>query len=563
MWYIQKKGRTEGPIPEETLINAIRKGEMGPYDLVFREGEARWQSLSDFSIFAENFKQQTPAPSSADSNSEQWVVLVRNKNKKDRRQKGPYTTAQMRDLIRSGDLKMSDYVWKEGMKEWYRLHSLDIFHQDNAPVDLPNTVITPIVNSTGAELLKNVTLQPRPQVKPPESPPPETTGTDLTKQEAFETAKTKDITKTLTAPVKKSSKHRSRKRPSAVRDGNLDITAVTQVRRISPLQVFLELSWPKRVFYSCLFVIGSLTALMSVLYFTSYRDAKLLSERKIERVAPPPTLSAAKGSARPEKSAKDNTAKETATNATPTPLPPEPDTPPKFMKARVAQGQSDDATIEVATNASRHYGTTLEIAGEAGRVIGVRSYFRQVKLRGVDGRKIAVESLNLRPGYYSIDVTLGEYSDHVSVAWKVNTKTFKTDFTEHRKKISYYAGEERYNLIKTSEFLEQQAKEMVAQVLDPARQAKPFGPYYSAWKKKLDHPPSGYLMSVNSKNRGNYVFSEAWLRLRELRDDLKVAAKALSSAENKAAPEATFDLRQIGTDLQRQKEAALQASLWR
>ncbi|MDA8968573.1 GYF domain-containing protein [Akkermansiaceae bacterium] len=59
-WYYGQGGQQEGPIDEATMRSRIASGQVGPADLVWREGMAEWLPLAQVTELA-------PAPASAET----------------------------------------------------------------------------------------------------------------------------------------------------------------------------------------------------------------------------------------------------------------------------------------------------------------------------------------------------------------------------------------------------------------------------------------------------------------------------------------------------------------
>lgn len=536
MWYIQRKGRAEGPLPEANIVHAIQKGELGPYDLVFRDGDSRWQPLSEIPQFHSYFEKKTKSQKNLD---DLWVALVKVPGQKTRRQKGPFTTEQLKKLLKNGEVQLTDYVWKDGMKEWYRIHSLEIFHRAGDPRTFPGeatlTATVPIVPSRGDELFKNVKIQEHPTPPPPDPVPLEATLVDF---EAKKEAK------------KKPTSRRAVRKVENVKEE----TAVTQVRRLSWLDRMREFPWPRRSIGRFLMAGGVALVILLVLYGVTYYDWRNLMAQKPPAKPEPSKVARPVPTPRPDVVA-EPTKPQVASNAAPTPSPtPEPVVAPTYLRLKVAQG-----FIDMQTNASKHFTVQLWITGEAGRVIGHRSYFKEVKVMGLAERKIAIESLNLPAGYYQVEAKVGDFQSQTAFSWKVADKGFNQNYAEHRKNIVHFATRERYYLFKTAEYLEGKAIEFG----EKARQAKDLRGYYKEWSRSLAKVPGSYLRSITRRNRGDYVYASDWFKLRDLQKSLGDAAKAYLEAKDKNAPEATFALRQVSGELNRQKEAALRASLWR
>jgi hypothetical protein len=525
LWYIQKNGRAEGPLPEATIAHAIRKGELGPYDLVFRDGESRWQVLSEIPEFKSYFQKKAKA---LKSEEEMWVVLVKNENKKERLQKGPFSTEHLQAMLKKGEVQLTDYVWKDGMKEWYRIHSLEVFHRGSlvAPDESTLTATVPSIPGHSEELLKSVQVMERPTLPPPDPVPLEATVVDFKKP--------------APNPTRTVSSKKRRKRED---------TAVTQVRRLTLLDRIRELPWPRKFVARFSLAGGVAILVLSVLYFLTFHDWQSLMAKK-------PTVKTPKAAVAVQPAAPPVLAQPTKTEtvAPMAPAKPEPAVAPAHLKMRIAQG-----FVDLQTNASKHFSIQLRFIGEPGRVIGSKSYYRELRVKGIEERKVSLEKLGLPPGYYIIEAQVGDFEDRGKLTWQ--EKAFKQGYSEHRKSIAHFATLERYWFFKAAEFLEGRALELGEKVRNPPPQG--ISGYYRDWSRSLKKTPGNYIKIVSTRNRNDFVYAAEWLKLKELQKGLSEAGKTIIVAKDKNAPEATFNLRQIAGELGRQKEAALQASLWR
>jgi hypothetical protein len=125
MFYYLSKGKSQGPINETQLKQMISEKKFGPFDLVFINGTEKWQTVKSVPQFANSFK----AVSESLNTEKVWVVLkhVRLPEGIKTKQDGPFNIDEVKTKLRKGDLSFDDYIWTDGMADWYRLGHLEDF----------------------------------------------------------------------------------------------------------------------------------------------------------------------------------------------------------------------------------------------------------------------------------------------------------------------------------------------------------------------------------------------------------------------------------------------------
>lgn len=137
-WYVNQKGKALGPFSLNDLKSLAAGGRLKGHDLVFKDGSPQWRKAYDWpelagECFGEENRSsfdrllQTPEDERAIEN--QWVLLVREDMEREVRfrQRGPYSTEEVRRLIREEKVKPSDHAWKKGDTGWRPLYELSDF----------------------------------------------------------------------------------------------------------------------------------------------------------------------------------------------------------------------------------------------------------------------------------------------------------------------------------------------------------------------------------------------------------------------------------------------------
>jgi hypothetical protein len=556
LWYLQKKGKTEGPIPDATLVRAIEKGDIGPLDLLFKEGEDRWRAAAEYREFQDLFQ---AAPAVSHSHEDEWIILSKVRETKSFKQKGPFKTSEVKRKLKTGEVLWSDYAWREGMKEWYRVTALEIFHGE-APPQTSDVITHQASPVSQKAALDNVELLRRPQIPVAEDRPAEADGPDLTQK-----VKNKEDQE-----PKKAAKKEKSKRPQFDDEVTQTKTHVLS-RRLSVWDRFQAMSPSQKWWISTSLMVLIISSSVTALFWSSYQDHLSLTlkknkpstieslaedqkSKKSETLEPVQEQPVAKVEALPEEAA-----------ASPAP-PVENRIAPTQIKAVVKGNKSEAPTLEIQTNASSHFSLTLKISGRLASVIGARSFYRQIRLKTLEDRTVDLKKYGLRPGLYDVQVQFdGEFEkvrSQASLELATSGKDFKNQLNLHRKSLTHWATNERVQLIR----LVNRCDDQLAEYLKGQRNLKDqaLRDYYRTWQKRFDGITSQTLKAINSRNRNNYVYADIWLELKNLK--LKVTEQASGSVRSKDPAQAAQNLQALRStkeDLSRLKERISTVSLWK
>lgn len=542
MWYFQKKGRTEGPIPEATLHLAIQKGDIGALDLLFQEGDSRWRSAYEYDGLQKYFGQRA-----GQANEDHWIILSRIKGSKENKQRGPYRTSEVKAKLLGGELKYTDYAWKEGMKEWYRITALEIFHGESRPT-AKEDLISRTPELPNEDLLHKVETLARSPIPQPEVRPSEARGPDLTKIKATIKSEPGAATSTVKTKPKTSDKKKS---------------APVTGRSLSLFDRFQEMSPSKKWFVGVACLIVALLTALGSLFFFSYRDHRQLLNRTGQKLRPPTAIEtpALEAVAAPEIMFPP-----VAIETPPPPqVPAQPEAPkvnPSYLKLKVAGDTTESPMLDVQTDASFHYPIILTVTGEVGEVVGARSYHRVAKVADSEKRKYELRNLGLRPGRYRLQVKVGEFESGANVAVATTTKTYRGDLASYRKSVSYFATNERIQLIKLSERLDKHSQDFISQFRISAQDTDATVKWSRAWQKKLDTISSQTLKTIGPRTRNQYVYGEYWAELKELRAEIRKSSMKTVQAKSIGTPE-WQEFTRVAQSIRGFREKMLAASLWK
>ncbi len=128
-WYLSQQGQATGPFDQQTIIEKIKKKEVGHLDLVFKVGNTDWVPLSKVAEFSEAFGLKEELQK--DKNQPEWVLLKKVKLDKtsEFKQIGPFTLFQVIELLDQGEVRFSDFAWKKGFPTWLKISEIEEFEK--------------------------------------------------------------------------------------------------------------------------------------------------------------------------------------------------------------------------------------------------------------------------------------------------------------------------------------------------------------------------------------------------------------------------------------------------
>ncbi|MCB9026811.1 MAG: DUF4339 domain-containing protein [Bdellovibrionaceae bacterium] len=161
-WYYAHKGKTVGPFAQNEILQMVVAGQIGVMDLVFKVGGQEWKPLIEWSEFEE-----LKARQSKNSHEEQWIVFM--DRPEERKQIGPFSTLQVQEMLKDNSIQFEDYIWKEGMSEWYPIKTI---HEFKAKKDTSISFNVPETNEdvsvyeeSAADLLRSIKVKDPKQIK--------------------------------------------------------------------------------------------------------------------------------------------------------------------------------------------------------------------------------------------------------------------------------------------------------------------------------------------------------------------------------------------------------------
>lgn len=98
MWWYSQNGQTSGPFPEEQLKDRLRSGELDGEQFACSEGSSDW-------LHARQVLR-------VDGDAESWWYSRCGQSH------GPFTEAQLGDMLLAATLQPQDVVWNERLANW-------------------------------------------------------------------------------------------------------------------------------------------------------------------------------------------------------------------------------------------------------------------------------------------------------------------------------------------------------------------------------------------------------------------------------------------------------------
>lgn len=622
-WYFVEQGKPRGPLGESEIVLAAKEGHLGPLDLIFRDGSERWIPARELEFLRDIFRETIEGPDVLP----QWIVL----KKKPRDagagylQSGPYSTEEIRDKIKVGDIDFVDYVWKEGREKWSKISQTRDFNPEYEEVRtkekkvFSGVQVRPESADLQAEdLLKNVLKAKKPKSGKNESFDPEATQldipletqTDAQKHEVLDDSATltefrelSQISGVTGTPTSQEREEflKERQAKAAVRipapviknetpvyvkkEGRSEEvrTAVLGLVPSLPVRVFLTfmaltfLGTGFWLVYSSIPKRAELEALKKQKE-ADQREAQRRDEERIRQRSEQEksgtkednnikseTVEGMNGA---EKVTKEDTSK-TPIVVTP-PSPPKPKEYPKqnpsYLKIQTADWKDKaQARLVYVTDGSHHFPISVTVYGRPGEILLRASYLRKWELKAKPGeeRTLSLSGLGLGDGSYRISAKIENVTATTTVFIGSKDSQFQIALQAQRKKLSWRHQREKKRLFQVTEKMLALSKDVDLQARNLVFQRKwEWNVYYKSWLTKM-RATFVSEMDINGTSTHKYVHAQEWLDLRQDYDELrKLTAKVHKEINSQGAPELAA-LREFVAELSKFSRRVKDLTLWR
>lgn len=130
-FYVTHKGQQMGPYSPDQITDLLNESKLNWTDYLFDETTHDWIHIMEHSLFTSSFNQSfanpvhPPVPKADlnvdDLKKRQWFVLKDNANY------GPFSKAELVQMLQGKTLFEFDFIWKESMESWKRLSEIEEF----------------------------------------------------------------------------------------------------------------------------------------------------------------------------------------------------------------------------------------------------------------------------------------------------------------------------------------------------------------------------------------------------------------------------------------------------
>jgi hypothetical protein len=620
-WYFVDEGKPRGPLGENEIVLAAKEGHLGPLDLIFRDGSERWIPARELEFLRDVFRETIEGPDVVP----QWIVL-RKKPRDDGAgylQSGPFSTQEIRDKIKVGDIDFVDYVWKEGREKWSKISQTREFNpqydeartkEKSAPSGIK---VRPESAEVQAEdLLKNVLKAKKPKKGKKERFDPEATQLDIPLEaqnsEVLDDSVTltefHELSQTSSLPGASKSqereeflKERQAKAAVAVRipapvikneapvfvkkEARSDEVKTAVLGLIPSLSARVFLTFMALTFlgtgfwlvYSSIPKRAELEAIKKQRELdqreSQRREKEQLGQRSDQENPGTEESVNAQGGADGGLGTADKSKREEIPKtsiAAPPPSPPKPKEFPKqnpsYLKIQTADWkEKGQARLVYSTDGSHHFPLSVTVYGRAGEILARPSYLRKWELKAKPGeeRILSIGSLGLGDGSYRISAKIDNITATTTVFIGSKDSQFQIALQAQRKKISWRHQRERKRLYQATEKLLALSKDVELQARSLVFHRKgEWNVYYKNWSAKLR---AAFVseMDINGTSAHKYVHSQEWIDLRNNFNELRTTtAKVHKEINSKGASELAA-LQELVVEMSKSSRRVKDLTLWR
>jgi hypothetical protein len=622
-WYFVDEGKPRGPLGENEIVLAAKEGQLGPLDLIFRDGSERWIPARELEFLQDIFRETIEGPDVVP----QWIVL----RKKPRDtgagylQSGPYSTDEIRDKIKVGDLDFVDYVWKEGREKWSKISQTREFNPEYEEVRtkekkaFSGVQVRPDSADVQAEdLLKNVLKAKKPKRNEKESFDPEATQLDIPLEAQIEAQKSEvlddsatltefhQLSQTSSLPGTSTSQEREeflkeRQAKAAVRipapvtkneapvfvkkEGRSDEVKTAVLGLIPSLSVRVFLTFMALTFLGTGFwlVYSSIPrrAELEALKKQKETDQRESQRREKEQIGQRSEQEKSgteesnnnksgtdEGLGTAEKVKKEDISK-TSIVATPTSPPKPKEYPrknPSYLRIQTADWKDKaQARLVYVTDGSHHFPLSVTVYGRPGEILSRASYLRKWELKAKPGeeRSLSFGSLGLGDGSYRISAKIENVTATTTVFLGSKDSQFQIALQAQRKKFSWRHQREKKRLFQVTEKILALSKDVELQARSLVfHRKREWNVYYKSWSAKVR---AAFIseMDINGTSAHKYVHAQEWLDLRHDFDELRtITAKVHREINSQGAPELAA-LQELVAELSKLSRRVKDLTLWR
>ncbi len=601
-WYYACEGESVGPFDFESFKNAIVEKKLGPMDLVFKLGDADWRPLKDWQEFSE-----MEVVTKTQNEVSNWTVFVERAGKQ--KKMGPLATSLVLELLNKGEFIPTDYIWKEGMSDWYQINTIKEFQQDiekNAPEETWSEY-------SAAELLKNVKVKDSKQMQ-------ELTATissvlTVTNKEVS-SSKAEDIVwqkeellrkrrelddkmkklfgdaafaedsgtvvnRTAGAqksidqiaeqlPISKLLREKGFVEPEAEVPADVNSLSIDE-EPVSSGKIYEILNEPQfkeseadkdiiKVLIreaSALFPKGSMLRVFALFFLcfafsvivllSSHGDKEVVGEQKV--IVKKEMINAERKQAKQIKQVEIRKAKSEAAAAQKRLE--NKKLAPTALQIIVKKEKGVGNVLSIYTDASKHFNALITFYGKAVGIVGGGGYYRELTLP-INKKQIRLTlgRLKVPEGSISVKVQVGDLKKKKTFMNIEDPVAFKGKIKNRKKNISVWHQKEKRALYGTVKRLGQLNIQLSSLMPLQTKNKVRWERVYKNWKTKVRANSSQYLRNISTQVGDKYIYPKEWVELKILENKLLNIKKPM------------FDYRKFKSSIGQMESRVASLSLW-
>ncbi|MEQ1664837.1 MAG: DUF4339 domain-containing protein [Bdellovibrionales bacterium] len=598
LWYYLLKGRPHGPVTLDDVKNEISSSNIGANDLLYKEADTVWRMANSFDELGSTFKSSLEHNSQASlknlNNQKDWVLLLRKEQGGGYKQRGPYSQVEIMQKLKAGEISYTDYVWRQGLKEWYKIIALTEFQSDEAVLPARQVKGDGSSRETQKENVHEATVKTDEVVQMPQDlseitirlPMPIDDDlkaivgdkTIVISQDEKSKSTEKGAEKNI---AESSSKNATESQESVGVIKESDSAIIRQIRRGKSTVVragpilahrmkltsyLLALTPVKRIVFTIL-ILGFFVGGLLLFTFTS-----TFSDRK-KNIFIKPMIGASVKSKNLENLIDENNLHSNESEspelsntqhadiAAPAPEI-ETRVAPTFLNVIKIDEKKPLAILKISTDASSHYNTQLTLSASGGDVLGYMSFRKTLVIKGLENRNISIRGLNLPSGRFKIMAKCNDMTTNATLDFENSGPEFAKKINAQRKKYIIFHNNERFNFIRLADLIEKESLKLYQGAGNNLSQRE-WSSLYRSWKGNISRLKSSYIKSAQLNQVNNYLYTELWVQLRALKNQLLVAAEDLNRKKSKNRELDAKTIKSSVLEVSKLKEQMIQTSLWR
>lgn len=600
-WYYSLKGKAQGPVTEDVLLEGLRAGRFGLVDLVFHEGWQSWRTMGEvpelrdaFYEFSSRYVASATPPEvavglGADPRTT-WIVLYKRENGFD--QAGPYTTEQLTSLLASGELQYSQYVWKSGFKRWVRLGHLPEFDRRkrdrvgdevNELVPLPEA---PAPSQTEVSLDNVVRLDRLPESSPvvaKDEKPTEAEGRDLLASSPLEVpVEVPEICPVVTAFPRAEER---------VESFPLESAALEAAVPSAPEEILSQEYSPavKKTSRKLgrLFVAGMASGLVVIVALQALQMSNVprqeSSKAAVNEKSPqgeaqpriireadlPPVVpsSGANDSRVPENRSgagaagaagvSGSTREPTAVVGGFQPMPPGQGRV-THLELRPVGLEGATPMVFIQTDAAVGQAIAVDLSARSGEILQLANYRKAFQLVRAAGEVLVLDlaKMALPQGTYRVRAVAGEMKSEAEIFVGKKDAQFTAQLEQHIKSIAQRQQLERKGIYYSAKRLEELARELVENYAKYRSQPAKWRVFYPAWVKQMNKATDPVQELLQAANADGQVYPDELRVLQKAMAQLNEQGKVLNQAIEQKRQVASQKPESLARELKRLKARA-------